>query len=44
MPARGLPGKHARVNLQTGMGVGAVGRNVLHQPMGISFDQVSKIH
>ena len=39
MPTHGLPGEHARVNLQAGTGAGA--RNVLHQPMGTHFDQVS---
>ena len=41
MPAHGLPGEHAQVNLQAGTGVGAVARNVLHQPVGTRFDQVS---
>ena len=40
MPARGLLGEHARVNLQMGADAGA--RNVLHQPVGTRFDQVSK--
>ena len=31
MPARGLPGKKVRVNLQTGACKGAGARNVLHQ-------------
>ena len=34
MPARGLPGEHARVNLQAGAGTGAGACNVLHQPVG----------
>ena len=41
MPARGLPGEHAQVNLQAGTCAGAVARNVLHQPVGTRFDQVS---
>ena len=41
MPARGLPGEHARVNLQMGAGTDAGARNILHQPLGTSFDQVS---
>ena len=41
MPAHGLPGEHAQVNLQAGAGTGAGARNVLHQPMGTCFDQVS---
>ena len=41
MPARGLPGEHARVNLQAGTGMGAVARNILHQPVGTRFNQVS---
>ena len=32
MPARGLPGKKVRVNLQTGACKGAGARNVLYQP------------
>ena len=35
MPARGLPGEHARVNLQTGTDLGAC--NVPHQPGGHPF-------
>ena len=41
MPARRLPGEHAWVNLQAGTGTGAGARNILHQPMGTRFDQVS---
>ena len=40
MPACGLPGEHAQVNLHAGTGAGA--RNVLHQPVGTRFDQVLK--
>ena len=38
IPACGLPGEHAWVNLQTGVDSGAGARNVPHQP---GFDQVS---
>ena len=31
----------AQVNLQAGAGMGAGAHNVLHQPMGTRFDQVS---
>ena len=41
MPARGLPGEHARVNLQTGAGTVAGARNILHQLLDTHFDQVS---
>ena len=41
MPARGLPGEHAQVKLQAGTGTGAVACNVLHQPVGTRFNQVS---
>ena len=41
MPACGLPGEHAWMNLQAGAGMGAGARNVLHQPMCTRFDQVS---
>ena len=37
MPACGLPGEHAKVNLQVGAGTGAGARNVLHQPVAPSF-------
>ena len=37
----GLPGEHVRVNLQTGKGTDAGARNILHQPLGTRFDQVS---
>ena len=37
MPAHGLLGKHARVNLQAPV-MGAGARNVLHQPVGTRFD------
>ena len=41
MPGRGLPGEHAWLNLQMGAGAGAGARNILHQPLGTRFDQVS---
>ena len=41
MPARGLPGEHARVNLQAGTGAGA--RNV-HQPVGTQFLKYINTH
>ena len=37
MPARGLPGERACVNLETSAGAGAGARNILHQPVSIKF-------
>ena len=45
MPARGLPGEHTWVNLQTGAGLGAGARNQHSSPTpGTHFDQVSYIN
>ena len=37
MPACGLPGEHAQVNLQTGVDTGSGACNVPHQPSGHPF-------
>ena len=37
MPARGLPGEHVRMNLQTGASTGVGACNVLHQLGGHLF-------